>query len=239
MAKLTIRNDSANKLKIDTGAGLVEVDAGAQAELTEPQLLSSGFTKVLDAGAVSFAAVAQPTAEQSATARKVLAPRIAAAADRASKSSKQFTQAQANLLKLRDGFNKAWKAASASLDAAQKSNPGWKAVKDAAQNLVFAAVQDSAEVTAAKSKVTLAQQAVDDLKGEDLAQTNKPLEQWYTERVAADEALAKAQADLAALVAKAADPLIARVDSTGQTVADLAALNKDQAIGKELPAFGL
>jgi hypothetical protein len=235
---LKVKNETAAELQIQTSTGPVKIAAGAQADLTENQLTSKGFADALAAGSVSFANVAKPTNEEIALARKALLPLVAATQSRAGTLKGRFDQSQKELLRLRESFNKLWKVAEAQFTQAQTSTAGWKALKNAVKNLLIDTVVEPPDVAAKKKAVADLEEDIEDLKKEDLAVSGRTREQWLADRLAKEQALKEAHAELDKVSSQKADPLIAQVASIDGAVTAIGALTKDNAIGKELPEFG-
>jgi len=215
MPTLKVKNESKMPLKIDTGGAPIEIAPGAERELTANELKSASFAKALEDGWVSFVKVDQPTEEQIKLARLVLPDLVSAAGDRLAAVKGRFEQSQKELLKLREGYNKAWGLAETYLAGAKSTMPGWPHLKSAAENyLLHAAVEDP--------KVKELKQTIQDLAEQVAAlkqqkpDTPEALEAWFKNRANTEEQLKQAEAELAKMSKAAADPVAAKVIAIDQ-----------------------
>lgn len=241
MATLKIKNVTGAELEIEPGGAPVKLAAGAEADLSDKELMSKGFVKVVEAGSVSFVNVVNPSQDQIELARKVLPSLVATMRDRIGNYKGRFEQSQRELLKLRESFNKAWKIAEAHLAVAQTSTSGWPAVKQAVKSFLLDTKPEDPSVTEKKADIAAITEAIDNLKNEVLEPqepSGRSREEWFADRVAKEQALKEAQAELANMSAQKADPLATEVASVDGTVVALATLTADKAIGKEIAEFG-
>lgn len=235
---LRVKNESGAELEIQTGGAPVKIAAGAEAELTEKQLASKGFSEAVQAGAVSFVNIATPTQEQVELARKILPALVSSIGDRIGNVKGRFEKSQGELLKMRDSFNKSWKVAESQFTVAQASTAGWAAVRKAVKNLLFDTATEDPAVTAKKQEIKDLEDDIVELNNEDLAVSGRTLQEWFTDRNAKEQALTKAKDDLNKLNAQTSDPLATPVASIDGAVTALTGLTKAKAIGAEIPEFG-
>jgi small-conductance mechanosensitive channel len=238
VATLKIKNESGAKIEFATPAGAVKLDAGASAELNEQQLKSTALADAMLLGKVSLTTPANPSAEQIALAKAVLPPIVTGARARLTQLKARFDQSQAELLRLRDAFNKTWKVAEASLGATKSGVSGWPTVRKAVKALILDAERESAEVTDKRDALKALQKELKDLKKEDLGQSGRSLEDWYQDRAALERAIAEATEALDSLARRQSNPLVAELESIEEHIGVIDALKADKAIGGEIPKFG-
>jgi hypothetical protein len=235
---LKIRNETGSQLQIETGGIPVILDDGEEADLSEQQLKSLGFSKAAEAGQVSFVVVGTPSAEQIALARLILPNLVKSLGSQVSTLKGRFEKTQKDLLNLSVGYNKTWKTAETDLMLAQASAPGWPNVKDAVQALLFDTAAADPDVVAKQAEVDAIVAAIDALNNEDLTVTGRTLEQWFVDRLEQEQLLTTAQSELAELETTTADPLVAEVNAVDANVTAVTALVKAYEIGVEIAPFG-
>jgi hypothetical protein len=235
---LRVKNESGAELEIQTGGAPVKIAAGAEADLTEKQLASKGFSEAVQAGSVSFVNIMAPTQEQVDLARKILPALVSSLGERIGNVKGRFEKSQGELLKMRTSFNKSWKVAESQFVVAQASTAGWPTVKKAVKNLLFDTAVEDPAVTAKKQEIKDLEDDIVELNKEDLAVSGRTLEEWFTDRNAKEMALTKAKDDLNKLNAQKTDLLATPVASIDGAVTALSGLTKAKAIGTEIPEFG-
>ncbi len=235
---LKVKNESGAELEIQTGGAPVKIAAGAEADLTEKQLASKGFSEAVQAGTVSFVNIANPTQEQVDLARKILPALVSSLGERISNVKSRFEKSQGELLKMRTSFNKSWKVAESQFTVAQASTAGWANVRKAVKNLLFDTATEDPEVAAKKQEIKELEDDIAELNQEDLAVSGRTLDDWFKDRNGKELALAKAKDDLSKLNVQASDPLQTPVASIDGAVTALGGLTKAKAIGAEIPEFG-
>ena len=236
---LKIKNETGAELEIQTGGAPVKIAAGAQADLTEKQLASKGFSEAVQAGSVSFVNIVTPTSEQVDLAREILPALVSSMGERIGNVKGRFGKSQGELLKMRGSYNKSWKVSESQFAVAQAATVGWPTVKSAVQNLLLDQADKDPEVEAKEDEIKGIEDAITLLNNEDLSPPDgRPIDEWFQDRYAKELALKKAKAELAELIAKHTDPMAATVATIDGSVTALKALTKVQAIGAEIPEFG-
>lgn len=238
MATLKIKNESGAKLELPTPGGVVSLDTDASADLNEKQLKSPAFADALLHGRLSITVGDTPSDEEIALAKAVLPPVVTGARARLTQLKSRFDQSQAELVKLRDAFNRTWKVAEASLGATKSGVAGWPGLRDAVTSLILDADEEPADIREKREALEAAQKELDTLKSEDLGETGRTLEQWYADRVAKENAVRDAAAALAKVSQEKANPLIADLTAIDARVGAIQAIKQDAAIGAEIPQFG-
>jgi hypothetical protein len=238
VATLKIKNESGAKIEFPTPGGAVKLDAGASADLNEKQLKSSALAEAVLLGRVSFTAAGNPSAEQTALAKAILPAIVTGANARLTQLKARFDQSQAELLRLRDAFNKTWKVAEASLGATKNGVSGWPTVRKAVKALILDAEREAPEVAEKRDALKALQKELKDLKKEDLGQSGRSLEDWYQDRVAVEQAITEATEALDNVARVRSNPLIAELDSIDERMGVIDAIKPDKAIGSEIPKFG-
>ena len=238
MATLTIKNESPATLEFATPGGVVKLEAGKSAELTDKQLKSPGFAEAVLAGKASIAPVNNPGKDQTDLAKAVLPAIVTGTGAKVAQLKARFDQSQKELLKLREAFNKTRKLVESNLDTAQSTVTGWPGLRKAVKNLILDTEAESPAVKEKKEALKSIEKELEDLKQEDLAATHRTLEDWFKDRLAKEQAVKEAREALAKVSQEKANPLIVEVETLDASIAAVQAIAKNKAIGKEIPEFG-
>lgn len=241
MATLTIKNESGAKLALATPAGQVELEPGAQVELSDRQLGSQDLADALYSGKVAFVIPGRPAKEQVELAKAVL-PRLAAGSGtKLTQAKARFDQSQKELMHLRQAFNKTWKAAEIHLGAAKATAAGWPGLRRAIKALILDTEEEDRSVKEKKEALTALEKELEELKAlgaEDLAVQARTLDDWYKDRVVKEHAVQKARDAWEKVSKEKTNPLIAQMDALDAGAGAVRAIAKDDAIGREVPEFG-
>ncbi len=238
-AKLKVRNKTAEEITLQFPTGPRKIAASGVAEFSDAELRSPAFTRAHDAGTVAFAKMDDPSPEVITLGRSVLPPLVAAATTRLADLRGRYGQARAELLKLREAYNRTRRTAETNLDAGKLAADQTAELRNALTSLVLDTQTDHPDVVARKAELKIAAQAVETLKNEDLAVTGRTREVWYLERLAREQELQDANTALAKLTETRTDPLVQALARQAATLATdsagLKVIKKDQALGAEIP----
>jgi vacuolar-type H+-ATPase subunit I/STV1 len=239
VATLTIKNESGAKLEFATSGGAVKLDPGESKELSGNQLKGQGLADAILLGNASIQVAPNPGKDQVDLAKTVLPPLVTSTGARVTQLGSRFDQSQKELVKLREAFNKTWKAAESNLGAAHAATAGWANLRKAVKGLILDTEEVNEAVKERKDAVKALEQGLEKLKNENLADTpGRTLEHWYADRVAAEKALEEARAALANVRKEKSNPIVAEIETVEAGIARVQAIQKNKAIGKEIQEFG-
>lgn len=233
MTTLKVRNETGAPLKV----GATTIPRTAEADVPEKDLKTPDFAAALRAGSVTLVPVPHPAEEQIRLAREVLSGVLTASVQHVAAAKNRFEKSRAALVKLRDAYNKTRSEAEASMAAAKEAVPGWKGVRDAVRHFLVDTRKEPEGLKAAREKLKKSEDRIKELVTEDLETTNRTRERWFADRLAAEKDRDAAYEEVKALEAKAQvkDPVARQLDTLEETAKAMDALDKDTAIGKEMP----
>lgn len=214
-ATLKVKNLSSSKLTLKTedGKTSVDINAGDEADLAEPLLISKSFTTAFAKGQVGLSKIATPSNDQFALARHVLPRLLARPGAAIVESARSAAGGVVTVTSARSVHKNAWTGAETALKTGKDIGPAAKTLVDASDDLLVRTVE--------KGAVTQAETDLAAHVATDVPAAGLPA--WFAKHKELELALAKAKKALAT----------AQADDTKAYGADLAAVRKaSEQLGK-------
>lgn len=234
MPTLKVKNETENPIQVVLADGVtsVEIAAEGEADLEPPFLRSESLREHLLAGRLSF--VPTPLGdldpEQQRLGESVLSALVTQLAGQLLASHGAMVSGTDGLDRERRRYNERHRMTKKFIERAKQLGPGTRALADAAKHFINTTAEQAA-VAAVEAQITAKE--AEDLAGP----PPKTLAQWYAEREVLADALAAAQAKLAAAEELHAQYYQAVLDALDQAATDMLDADPATDIGNEIPAF--
>lgn len=225
---LRVRNesDALVTVQLDNLSEQVDIDVGAETDLSEKFLQTHSFSTLLEAGQVSFVLPSSPNNEQYNLARRLMPRLLSQIGSPLIQLHARAKEAVKTMQKHRDTYNRSWDATEKILKLGEANSH--------AADFLSQGIEHFLNVEPETALVEQLQQEIINLENEDLSVTGRDLADWFVERNRKQEELENAEVRLANAKREYQQRYHRLIDKLKASADTLKTIDSDQDIGQKL-----